>query len=627
MTDPREIFQQALSLHERGRLADAEAGYRGILAGNPQSFGANYLLGVLCLQTGRAADGIALIRRAIAINPHEASAHNDLGDALAAGRQFDEALTSFDRALALQPDFAEAHFNRGNLLIVLRRLDAALESYDRSIALQPNNAQGHLGRGNLLMSLRRYAEALESFEAAIAQGFSADHLFDSIAQAKLATCQWDGYDELKRQLLAGAEVGMAPSPMLVLAMVDDPAAQAKFARALVHRHYGPDDELPPLGPFQRHRKIRIGYFSADFHDHATANLMAGMFEQHDRERFELTAFSFGPDKFDSMRHRLKRSFDQFVDIRSLSDKDAALLARRLEIDIAVDLKGFSQDARPGIFARRAAPLQINFLGYPGTMGAPYIDYIIADKTLIPQEHQRYYAEKVVYLPGSYQPNDRRRTISERQFGRAEVGLPPAGFVFCCFNNNYKITPGQFGSWMRILQAVDGSVLWLLEDNAAAARNLRAEASKSGIDAARLIFAPRLPLPEHLARQRCADLFLDTLPFNAHTTASDALWAGLPVLTKIGTTFAGRVAASLLHAIGLPELITGSREAYEMEAIALANNPARLAALKRKLDANRLRTPLFDTEAFTRHLEAAFGAIYERHHAGLAPDHLRLVPMA
>jgi predicted O-linked N-acetylglucosamine transferase (SPINDLY family) len=318
---------------------------------------------------------------------------------------------------------------------------------------------------------------------------------------------------------------------------------------------------------------------------------------------------------------LKVAFDKFIDVRNMSDRDIALLARSLEIDIGVDRDGFTEGARTNIFAMRAAPLQVNYLGYPGTMGADYIDYLIADSTLIPASHQPHYSEKIVYLPNSYQPNDRKRRISDKTFTRSELGLPHEGFVFCCFNNNYKITPDVFDGWMRILEHVDGSVLWLLEGSKMVAKNLKNEASVRGIDPDRLVFAPRMALPDHLARHRMADLFLDTLPYNAHTTASDALWTGLPVLTQIGETFATRVAASLLKAVHLPELITTTQEAYEALAVELATNPAKLASIKGKLARNRLTTPLFDTELFTKHIESAYTTMYERYHADLPPDHI------
>ena len=324
-----------------------------------------------------------------------------------------------------------------------------------------------------------------------------------------------------------------------------------------------------------------------------------------------------------MRQRLKVAFDKFIDVRNMSDRDVALLARSLEIDIGIDLNGFTEGERTDIFAMRAAPIQVSYLGYPGTMGADYIDYLIADPTLISASHQPHYTEKIVYLPNSYQPNDRKRRISDKVFTRAEAGLPQEGFVFCCFNNNYKITPDIFESWMRILGRVGGSVLWLFEDNEIAARNLKKEASVRDIDPERLVFARHMALPEHLARHRLADLFLDTLPYNAHTTASDALWAGLPVLTQIGETFAGRVAASLLNAVRLPELITTTRDAYEELAVELATDPAKLAGIKQKLSDNRLTTPLFDTELFAKHIEAAYMQMYERYQAGLPPDHIHV----
>jgi protein O-GlcNAc transferase len=348
--------------------------------------------------------------------------------------------------------------------------------------------------------------------------------------------------------------------------------------------------------------------------------MAGMFEHHDKSRFEVTGISIGPEDSDEMRQRLLRSFDHFIDAKALSNVEVASRIRETEIDILIDLKGFTQDAQTNIFAQRPAPIQVNYLGYPGTMGASYIDYIIADQTLIPDKARKFYSEKIVVLPNSYQTNDRTRIVSDKVFCRSQVGLP-SGVVFCCFNNTYKITPHVFDRWMRILGQVEGSVLWLLEDNASAASNLKKEAAARGVRSGRLVFAERIRLPEHLARHKLADLFLDTLPVNAHTTASDALWAGLPVLTQIGETFAGRVAASLLNAIGLSELITSTPQDYEALAIELATNPEKLVAIKSKLATNRLTTPLFDTQTFTRHIEAAYTMMYERYQADLPPDHI------
>lgn len=349
--------------------------------------------------------------------------------------------------------------------------------------------------------------------------------------------------------------------------------------------------------------------------------MAELFELHDKNKFELIAFSFRPCEKDEMRQRLLNTFDQFIDVSLKSDKDISLLSREINIDIAVDLMGFTKNNRVNIFSYRVAPIQVNYLGYPGTMVAEYIDYIIADRTLIPLQNQQHYSEKVVYLPNSYQSNDRQRVIADKVFTKEELNLPNDGFVFCCFNNNFKITPETFDGWMRILKAVEGSVLWLLEDNLTAGINLRKEAQNRGIDPKRLVFANRMKLPEHLARHKAADLFIDTLPYNAHTTASDALWAGLPVLTCMGECFASRVAASLLNAIELPELITTTQEQYVATAIELATNPAKLKEIKQKLERNRLTTALFDSPRFTKHIEAAFMQMYERYQADLPPDHI------
>jgi predicted O-linked N-acetylglucosamine transferase (SPINDLY family) len=352
-----------------------------------------------------------------------------------------------------------------------------------------------------------------------------------------------------------------------------------------------------------------------------------LFERHDRSQFDVVGVSFGPDPDTPMRARLKRAFERFIDVRTLRDRDAAAKLRELEIDIAVDLNGFTDRARTGVFAQRFAPIQVNYLGYPATMGAPYIDYIVADPTIVPHEQREHYAENVVYLPNCYQINDATRRIDERTPARAEAGLPDRGFVFCSFNNNYKITPEIFDVWMRLLRDVDGSVLWLLEGNPPAPSNLRREAARRGIAAERLVFAPKMPLAEHLARHRLADLFLDTMPWNAHTTASDALWAGLPVLTTIGTTFAGRVAASLLRAVGMDELVTRSLDEYEALALALACDPVRLADVRQRLARNRDTHPLFDTDHGRRTIESAYAEMHARWQRGEPAASFAVAPIA
>jgi predicted O-linked N-acetylglucosamine transferase (SPINDLY family) len=438
-------------------------------------------------------------------------------------------------------------------------------------------------------------------------------------------CDWRDISSDFAHLTASIRNGKdSAEPFTFLGISSSAEDQRTLASRWVLKTYPPSRQPLWRGDIYRHDKIRIGYVSADFREHPIGYLTVGMFEHHDKSKFDITAISIGPNDNSPTRRRIESAFETFIDASSLNDGDVAARIRAAEIDVLVDLTGFTTSSRTNIFARRPAPIQVNYLGYPGTMGADYFDYVIADQVIIPPSQQKDYAEKVVYLPDTYQSNDDARVISDRSFSRDVLGIPADAFVFCCFNNNYKITPDVFARWMRILASVPGSVLWLFQTNEFAAANLKKEAEQRGIAAERVIFAKHLPLADHLARQRLADLFLDTLPYNAHTTTSDALWAGLPVLTVIGDTFAGRVAASLLNAVRLPELIVETPEDYERMAIDLALHPEKLAAIRQKLADNRLTTPLFDTALFTRHIEAAYVAMHERHQAGLVPDHI-LIP--
>ena len=616
-------LDRALAFHQGGRLAEAQKLYEQILQKHPNHFDALHLLGVISIQTGRFAEAEQQIGRALKINPSMAQAHSNYGAALQWLNRLEEALASHDKAIALSPHFAEAHFNRGNALAKLKRLEEALVSHDQAIALQPDHAEAHAHRGNVLRELRRFEEAIASYDRALALKPDLTFFAGERLQARMQICDWSQREAEVSQLRQDLELGLPRYlPFVVLSLSSRRKEQLQAARIFAQEQYAGDCTLAPPVKVKRD-KVRVGYFSSDFRNHAVAWLIAEIIEKHDRNLFEIIGFSFGVDTKDETRRRLASAFDKFIDVRNQSDRDATILARNLGIDIAIDLNGFTANNRTGLFAQRVAPIQVNYLGYPGTMGVNYMDYLIADPILIPVDHRQDYSEKIVYLPDSYQPNDRQRTISSRAITRSEAGLPEKGLVFCCFNNNYKITPEVFDCWMRILKRVPGSVLWLLEDSAATSSNLRAEALQRGVEPERLVFAARMALPEHLARHRLADLFLDTLPYNAHTTASDALWAGLPLVTQLGETFAGRVAASLLNAVGLPELITSTQEAYEERAVELATDGARLQELKRKLAANRLTTPLFDSERYTRHLEAAYMAILERHQAGQPPDHIHV----
>jgi len=614
------------ALKELGQFAAAVASYDRAIAIQPDYAQAHSNRGNALVELKQIAAAVASYDRAIAIEPDYAQAHYNRGNALTELQQFAAAVASYDRAIAIDPRDARTHYNRGNALTGLKLLEAALASYDRAIALEPGYAEAYGNRGNALQDLQQLDAALASYEQAIAIKPDIDYLLGTLLHTKMKLCDWRGFEASTSELFRKIEnKERATTSSAALALTTSPALQQEAARIYGDHKYPADFSLGIIPKRPKSARLRIGYFSADFHHHATSYLMAELLEQHDKERFELIAFSFGPAQEDAMRQRIAAAFSQFIDVRSRSDREIAMLARQLEIDMAVDLKGYTQDHRAGIFSFRAAPVQVGYLGYPGTMASAYMDYLIADRTLIPSGSQRYYSEKIVYLPNSYQVSDTKREIADRVFTRHELGLPEDGFVFCCFNNHYKITPGIFDGWMRILHRVAGSVLWLLGGTPTVLVNLRKEARARGVSDDRLIFAERLPLPEHLARQRAADLFLDTLPCNAHTTANDALWAGLPVLTCMGDSFASRVAGSLLNAIHLPELITHNQADYEALAIELATDPKALSGIKATLTANRLTAPLFDTARFTRHLEAAFRQMYERYRADLPPDHIYIEP--
>jgi predicted O-linked N-acetylglucosamine transferase (SPINDLY family) len=616
-------YKRANALNGLGRWESALADYDQAIAVNPEYANAYCNRGTVLERLNRWDEALVSYNRAVALNPGDHLAYYNRGSVLKRLERIDEALASYERAIALKSDYVEAYLNRGNVLQELHRHEAAVASYDRAIQLKPIFAEAFQARGSSLFNLGRFEAAIASYDQAIVLKPDYKFILGMRRYAKMQICDWDDLAPDLERLTQGLRNSTAVcSPFPLLPLVDSATLQRLAARIWVREQCPPNATLATIPSYPRGDRIRIGYFSADFRSHPVSLLAAELFETHDRSRFEITAFAFGPEAGDAMRTRLERAFDRFVDVRDRSDIEVTLLARELGIDIAVDLGGFTEYSRTRIFALRAAPIQVNYLGYPGTMGAEYMDYLIGDRTVVPEAQQRHYTEKIVYLPDSYLPHDSSRTISDTVLTREELGLPPTGFVFCCFNNSYKIMPGTFDGWMRILSRVENSVLWLSQNNPTAASNLRQEAARRGVDAERLIFANRLSsLPEHLARHRAADLFLDTRPYNAHATAIDALWAGLPVLTCIGESFPGRVAASLLKAIELPALITSTAEQYEELAVQLASNPQRLAQIRQQLASNRLKTPLFDTRAFTRHLEAAYARIHERYQANLPPEHI------
>jgi predicted O-linked N-acetylglucosamine transferase (SPINDLY family) len=653
LAEAKRLFLDALARQEKGDLEQAEILYGKALALAPERPSVMNNLAVVLFQLKKyieakrlcerlleidPKDATALLHlgncqvglksaeaalvsyeRALQIRPDDADTLTNCGNALLELRRPEEALASCDRALAVKPDLAEALSNRAKALRELERPEDALASFERALEIRPVFFEALQGLGNVLVDLGRYQEAADSYEKALAISPDFEYLSGTLAWSRTHCCDWRGRNEEVGRLVGAIRAGKrSVVPFMALSITDSPQDQLLCSRIWVRDKCSASPAPIWEGEGYRHDRIRLAYLSADFRIHPTSFLLAGLLEHHDRSRFETIAISFGPDDQSEIRARVKGAFEDFVDVRRSSDLGVARRMRELEVDIAIDLMGHTAGSRMGILALRPAPVQVNYLGYPGTMGADYIDYILADRVVIPEQHRPHYAEKVVYLPDTYQVNDSRRVIADRTPARSEAGLPEQGFVFCSFNNNYKISPPVFDVWMRLLGNIEGSVLWLLESNAAAVRSLRQEAANRGIAPGRLVFAPIVKAGEHLARHRLADLFLDTLPYNAHTTASDALWAGLPVVTCLGTTFAGRVAASLLNAIGLPELITHSLEEYEALALELATNRKRLAGIKSKLAQNRGTYPLFDTDRFRRHIEAAYTSMWEIHQRGEEP---------
>jgi protein O-GlcNAc transferase len=602
----------AIDSYRQGKLADAVAQCEKLLRSQPRNFDAVHLLGVVRGFQGQLDQAADCFTRAVGLNPGSAEAFRNLGITQAKLGQFEGAVASYRQALALKAKPGVICGDLGRALTALGRHAEAADAFKQALEAAPDQVARYCDLAAALVQAGKHAEAVEVCRRGLAVAPSNGGLLSLLGLSQRRICDWSDLAARTRQLLDYVADGDRQlPPFVLLAATDDPAVHLAAARNFVGARPAVAVPAPRM---QVRGKLRVGYLSADLHEHATAHLMAEMFERHDRERFDTFAFSHGPNDGSAMRKRLEAAFTGFFDVARESDTAVADRIRAAGIDVLVDLKGHTQDNRIAILAGRPAPMQVHYIGYPGTLGCDFIDYLIADEVVVPPGQQALYAEKLVYLRGSYQVNDSTRVVDPHTPSRADCKLPQDGFVFCCFNNSYKITPAVFDVWMRLLHAVPGAVLWLLADNRAARDNLWREAESRGIARERLVFAPRAKLAQHLARHRLADLFLDTLPYNAHTTASDALWTGLPVLTCAGRGFAARVAASLLHAVGLPELITQSLDEYERLALRLATDAAALADIRAKLARNLPTAPLFDAARTTRQIEAAYlemAAIYRR----------------
>lgn len=608
-----------------GRREEALASYDRALNISPDSAAVLCNRGKVLGELNRYVDALASYDRALAVQSDFEEAFNGRGVVLARLNRHADALVSYDRAVGLKPGYADAFSNRGNLLAYLDRLDESLASHDRALEIMPDSVVFLSNRGDVFRRMRLPEKAAQDYSRVLELDPGYEYALGHKLYANIQVCNWAQYDADRSRLVEYLREGRrACLPFSLLALTDSAEEQLICAQTFVAHKHPPMARALWAGERYRHKRIRIAYLSADLYCHVVTALIGDLFENHDKSRFEVSAWSFGPDVEDEMRAKLRKSFEHFNDVGHMTDLGVATMLRTQEIDIAVDLNGFTTHCRPDIFAHRAVPIQVGYLGYIGTMGADYMDYIIGDAEVIPVEHEAFYSEKVARLPDTYQVNS-VRVVAECVPGRAEAQLPETGFVFCCFNNSYKITPEFFDIWMRLLKCVDGSVLWLSENSATVSRNLRLEAAARGVSAERLVFATRVLPPAYLARYRLADLFLDTLPYNAGTTASDALWTGLPVLTCRGNAFPGRMAASLLRAIGLPDLITSNLADYETLALKLATTPDMLADIKSRLARNRSTHPLFDMDRFSRHLESAYVTMYERYQRGESPQSFSVQP--
>ena len=654
-----QTHQLAITNFNTGKIEEAERLFHEVLKTNPSHINANHYLAILLLTLGRLDEAETNFKKVIELKPDYAEAYNNLGATLKDLDRLDEAETNFRKAIELKPDYVDAHYNLGVVLYKLGRLDEAEIIYKKLIELKPdffkayNNladimykfgrleeakvyfskvvelkpdyTEAHLNLAVVLRGLNKIDEALKYYNNVKVLKPDTDFLLGSILYLKMQLNIWDDLqselEELIKKVNNGEKVTI---PFPLLSLIDDPDLHRKAAKIYSNHRFPKSNLFPKISKYHSHEKIKIGYFSTDFNNHPVGRLTAELYELHDRKKFEIHAFSFGLDKKDETNTRIRKGVDHFHDVHRISDIDLVKLARSLEIDIAIDLTGYTAKNRAEIFSMVVAPIQINYLGYSSTTSGDCMNYLIADKTIIPEQNKEYYSEKIVYLPNSYMVNVSKVKMSEKLFTRQDVGLPAEGFVFCCFNNDYKINPTTFAGWMRILKAVDGSVLWLRETSTESVDNLKKKAMKNGIDESRIIFAPRLDLyKDHLSRHKLADLFLDTLPYNAHITTSDALRMGLPVLTCIGQAFSGRVAASLLKAVNLSELITTTQEQYEKLAIELATNPEKIKTIKNKLANNLPAAPLYDTSLFTKNLEAAYQVMYEKYQNDLNFDDIEI----
>lgn len=619
----KNLLIQGIALQNEGKLEQAQAVFELFLTHIPNEGVAIYSLAVVLMERFGAERALPVVQRGVEVAPHFAPIWYAAGAVQQRLGLRDAAIASYERALELKPDYVEALINSGTLYREMLNHHAAIDRFNRALALKPDHLNAMSNLAIMLTEFKRPLEAVAMFERLLQLKPDFEYGVGSICYERMHACDWSQFDSDVAKILAGIEAGKPIAKSLgVMSITDDAAVHHQCAEIFAAHRYTPRHAPLWTGERYRHDRIRIAYVSPDLREHPVGHLMAGIFERHDKKRFETIAISIGANDNSRLRQRMVDTFDHFIDARLMDSRKIAELMREMEVDVAIDLAGFTADSRSEVFGMRPAPVQVNYLGYPGTMGTKYMDYIVADRHVIPPEHAQFYNEKVVYLPDAYLPAASGLKIADRTPTRAECGLPEEGVVFCSFNHDYKIAPHVFAVWMNLLREVPGSVLWLMSRSPLSQENLRKEAAARGVAPERLVFAQRVPMVEdHLARYRQADLFLDTHPYNAHTTCADALMAGLPVVTCMGGAFPSRVAGSLLHAAGIPELVTHSLADYEALALQLARDPARLAALKAKLIASQPTNALCDADSFCRNLEAVYTSMWRQAQLGGARDAL------
>lgn len=650
MKDNKELdflLIDALNDHNQGNFSEAKNKYQKILEFNPKNFDANNLLGVLYIETKDFYNAEKYLYKCIEVSPNNSKAYNNLGVALNEQNRFDKAVNIFNEAIRLNADYAEAHNNRGLAYLGSNKIDEATNDFNKAILLKKDfilaynnlavallklkkddaalincnislslkfNFEALLIRADIFFKKRNYVKAISDFKEAIKIKNIGDKLLKYIFSKKILA-EWEDLDNLIKDFeLYSKRSKYCGDLFFALSILECPIKIKKYSLLHSQQFFRfPKPDLQKIFNYKDHNKIHLGYFSSDFQDHAISHLITGVFESHNKKNFKIYGFSLStPEKEDIYTKRISNALT-LIDISSKSLSEIKDLCKKLEIDIAIDLNGFTNGARPEIFFNKIAPIQINFLGFPSTLGPDLCEYMIADEKIIPKDFQNYYYEKIIYLPNTYQPNDDQQKIENKNISRKELFLPKNNFIFCCFNSSYKISKQIFNSWMRILNSVNDSVLWLLEENEITKKNLIDEAIKAGINSNRLIFAKNTSIEQHLVRIQNADLFLDTYPYGAHTTAKDFLYSGVPVLTIKGKTFPSRVAFSLLNVLKLEnDLVANNFEEYERLAKKIASNKLIHKNIKDKLLNKKVKKLLFNTSLFTANIEIAYRTIYDQH---------------